>query len=66
MFDGIQLDTKILSEQEKQKLVNRFADIKAAFLALMKTINTEQEKTFSFATDNPIIMGCLLYTSSEQ
>lgn len=57
MFDGIQLDTKILSEQEKQKLVNRFADIKAAFLALMKTINTEQEKTFSFATDNPIIMG---------
>jgi len=57
MFDGIQLDTQLLSAQEKQNLVNRFEDVRTAIIGVLEVLGDGQQKTFSFAGNDPTFMG---------
>lgn len=57
MFDGIQLDTQLLSAQEKQNLVNRFEDVRTAIIGVLEVLGDGQQKTFSFASNDPTFMG---------
>lgn len=54
MFDGLQIDMNQLSEEEKQDLLKRFEEIKAAFLGLQTTISDPQ---YSFEGQGGDLLG---------